>query len=69
MQYQQVRTMSIRILAKELYRVMKEVEQLEKQLDGMAPGLPARDDLQRRLLAARAEETRVKAMLEGAKAD
>ena len=61
--------MSIRILARELYRVMKEVEQLEKQLDGMAPGTSPRDDLQQRLFAARAEERRIKAMLEGAKAD
>jgi hypothetical protein len=61
--------MSIRILARELYRIMKEVEQLEKQLDGMALGTPARDDLRRRLFAARAEERRIKAILEGAKAD
>ena len=61
--------MSIRTLARELYRVMKEVDQLEKELKGMAPGAPQRDELQRQLCVARAEETRIKAMLEGAKAD
>jgi hypothetical protein len=61
--------MSIRVLAKELYRVMKEVEQLEQDLTNMAPGAPQRNDWERRLIAARAEEKRIKAMLEGAKAD
>ncbi len=61
--------MSVRTLAKELYRVMKEVEQLEKDLAGMAPGRPERNGLERRLMTARAEEKRLKAMLEGAKAD
>ena len=61
--------MSIRILARELYRVMKEVEQLEKELKGLAPGASRRDELERQLFAARAEERRIKAMLDGAKAD
>lgn len=61
--------MSIRILAKELYRIMKEVEQLEKELINMVPGAPERNSLERRLIIARAEERRIKAMLEGAKAD
>jgi hypothetical protein len=61
--------MSIRILARELYQVMKEVQHLEKELEGMAPGTPKRDEVERRLLAARANERRIKAMLEGAKAD
>lgn len=61
--------MSIRILARELYRVMKEVEQLEKELKGLVPGASRRDELERQLFAARAEERRIKAMLEGAKAD
>jgi hypothetical protein len=64
-----VLTMSIRTLARELYRVMKEVEQLEKDLINMAPGAPERNGLERRLIVARAEERRIKAMLEGAKAD
>ncbi len=61
--------MSIRMLAKELYRVMKEVERLEKELEGLAPGSAKRTELERRLLAARADQGRIKAMLDGAKAD
>jgi hypothetical protein len=57
------------MLAKELYRVMKEVEQLEKELEGMAPGMAKRAELERQLFAARAERGRIKAMLDGAKAD
>ncbi len=48
---------------------MKEVEHLEKDLADMAPGRPERNALERRLMAARAEEGRIKAMMEGAKAD
>lgn len=62
-------TMSIRVLARELYRVMKEVEQLEKELANMVWGSPGRNELERRLVTARAEEERIKTMLEGAKAD
>ena len=61
--------MSIRILARELYRVMKEVEQLEKDLKGLVPGAPQRYEGERKLLEARAEERRIKAMLDGAKAE
>jgi hypothetical protein len=57
------------MLAKELYRVMKEVEQLEKELESLAPGAPKKAELERRLLAARADQGRIKAMLDGAKAD
>jgi hypothetical protein len=56
------------MLARELYRVMKEVERLEKELNGLASGALKGNELERQLLAARAEETRIKAMLEGAKA-
>jgi hypothetical protein len=48
---------------------MKEVEQLEKELKDMALGAPKRDELQRQLFFTRAEERRIKAMLEGARAD
>lgn len=61
--------MSIRILAKELYRVIKEVEQLEKKLNDLIPGASNRYELERTLAEARAEERRIKAMLDGAKAD
>jgi ribosomal 50S subunit-associated protein YjgA (DUF615 family) len=61
--------MSIRTLARELYRVMKEVEQLAKELNDLIPGASKRYELERRLAEARAEERRIKAMLDGAKAD
>ena len=48
---------------------MKDVEKLEEQLKGLAPGAPGRYELERRLAAARADQRRIKAMLEGAKAD
>jgi hypothetical protein len=48
---------------------MKEVEQLEKELKGLAPGALKGNELERQLFAARAEERRIKAMLDGAKAD
>jgi len=57
------------MLAKELYRVMKEVEQLEKELKGLAPGAPKRAELERRLFAAHADQGRIRAILDGAKAD
>jgi hypothetical protein len=54
------------MLAVELYRVMRHVEELEKKLR-----LPAssseREGLEQELRRARAERDRIKAMLEGAK--
>ncbi len=61
--------MSIRMLAIELYRAKKEVERLEKMLDGRTQSPPERVELERQLRVARAEHQRLKAMLEGAKAD
>lgn len=61
--------MSIRMLARELYRVMKDAEHLEEELHGLVPGTPQRAELERKLLEARAEERRIKKMLDGAKAD
>jgi len=62
-------TMSIRMLARELYRVMKEGENLEKELKNLVPGAPQRVELERKLRESRAEERRIKALLDGAKAD
>ncbi len=61
--------MSIRMLARELYRVMKEGENLEKELKNLVPGAPQRVELERKLRESRAEERRIKALLDGAKAD
>ena len=61
--------MSVRMLARELYRVMKEGENLEKELKNLVPGAPQRVELERKLRESRAEERRIKALLDGAKAD
>ena len=60
--------MSIRMLARELYRIKKEVEELERKLEALAFDAPERVELEGRLRSARADEARVKSMLEGAKA-
>jgi len=59
--------MSIRLLAAELYRAMKEVEELERKLE--RPSLPAaeRNRLEEQLRRGRAERDRIKGMLEGTK--
>ncbi len=59
--------MSIRMVAVELYRVMKEIEKLEKELDGLRPDAPGREEIEKRLYEARADKARLNNMLEGAK--
>lgn len=59
--------MSLRSTARELYRVMKQVQELEKQLESPASGSPQRDRLEDELRVARAERDRIKNMLDGAK--
>ena len=59
--------MSIRMVAVELYRVMKQIEELEKRLESLKPGIPEREDIEDRLRVARAEHARLKKMFEGAK--
>ena len=59
--------MSIRLLAIELYKQIKEVEELEKKLDDSPLAIDERNELNERLRRARAERDRIKAMLEGAK--
>lgn len=61
--------MSVRTLAIEVYRAMKEVEELEKKLESLPSVSSARKDVEEELRQARAEHARLKAMLEGAKAD
>ena len=57
--------MSIRLIARDLYRLQQEVENLERVLKE-AP-LDQRPDLEERLRKLRAERTRMQRMLEGAK--
>lgn len=59
--------MSIRMVAVELYRVIREIELLEKELEGLKPDSPEREEKERRLIQAKAEQARLKKMLEGAK--
>lgn len=57
--------MSIRLIAKDLYRLEKEAEQLEEALR-RSPAAE-RPELEEKLRKARAERDRVRAMLEGSK--
>lgn len=59
--------MSIRLLAIELYRQIKEVEELEKKLKSTPLAIEERNELEDRLRRACAERDRIRAMLEGAK--
>ncbi|MCU0614609.1 MAG: hypothetical protein MUD09_05940 [Desulfobacterales bacterium] len=54
--------MSIRLIAMELYRVIKEVEKLEKKMEN-AP-FEKREALEIKLRQARAEERQFRAMIE-----
>ena len=57
--------MSIRLIARDLYRLQQEVENLERVLKE-AP-LDERPDLEERLRKLKAERTRMQRMLEGTK--
>jgi hypothetical protein len=57
--------MSIRLIARDLYRLKREVESLENEAEG-AP-VPMRAALEERLRQARAEYRRMRQVLEGAK--
>jgi hypothetical protein len=60
--------MSIRLLAVELYNTMKEVEALEKQIEELPPSQQVRrDELREQLRRTRAEQERIRRVLEGAK--
>lgn len=59
--------MSVRMLAVELYRTMRQVEELEKKLKALSSQTAERRELEEELRKTRAEEKRLRAMLEGAK--
>ena len=59
--------MSIRLLAIELYRVMKRVEELEKEIKNASLRQSQRDQIALELSEAKIEKDRIKAILEGAK--
>lgn len=55
------------MLAAELYRSMKQVEELEKRLEILAPDAPEKGQVLDELRRAKAERERIRAMMEGAK--
>ena len=57
--------MSLRMIARDLYRLQQEVDRLERQLKDCPPA--GREALEDQLRKARAERDRVKRMLEGTK--
>lgn len=57
--------MSIRVIAKDLYRLQKEVERLEQELANCPP--EKRAELQRALEEARSARDKARMTLEGAK--
>jgi len=57
------------MVAVELYRVMKQIEELERKLDSPQAGSREREELDKELRKARAEKDRLKKMMEGAKDD
>ncbi len=57
--------MPIRMIAKELYRLIREVEKVEKQLNAATP--EQREKIQDRLRKIKAERNRIQAVLEGKK--
>ena len=59
--------MSIRMVAVELYRVMKKIEELEKELESLEAGSQERVEIERGLIEARVQKDRLKKMIEGAK--
>jgi hypothetical protein len=62
--------MSIRMVAVELYRVIRQVEQLEIELKNLPwTGSENREEVESRLRKARSEKDRLKKMMEGAKDD
>ena len=61
--------MSIRMVAVELYRIMKKVEELDKELENLEAGSQERMEIEGDLREARVQKDRLKKMIEGAKDD
>src|SRR5271157_1560537 len=66
-QYGKIARMSIRMVAVELYRVMKKIEELEKELESLEAGSQERVEIERDLREAMVQKGLVKKMIEGAK--
>ena len=61
--------MSIRMVAVELYQVMKKIEKLEKEFESLEAGSQERMEIEGDLREARVQKDRLKKMIEGAKVD
>jgi hypothetical protein len=59
--------MSIQLIARDLYRLEKEVSEIEQRLANVGP--EQREDLEERLRKVRADRDRMRNVLEGAKGD
>ena len=57
------------MVAVELYRVMKEIDGLEKKLESLGAGSRGVETIGEKLRKARAEKARLEKMIEGAKGD
>jgi hypothetical protein len=57
------------MVAVELYRVMKQIEEFEKKLKGVSEGSPEGEQIRKKLLEACALKDQLKKMIEGAKDD
>ncbi len=57
------------MVAIELYRVMKQIKELEKELENLEEGSQGRGEIEKNLRQARSEQDRLKNMIEGAKGD
>lgn len=57
--------MSIRIIARDLYRLRQEVERLEQEVESSSP--EKKEELKDRLRKVRAEQNRMRKILDGAK--
>jgi hypothetical protein len=60
---------SIRDLTRELYRAQKQVESLKKRLHGQEMSMTEREKTELQLRQAQSERDRLRAMLDGAKAE
>jgi len=61
--------MSIRMVAVELYRVMKQIEGLERKLESLDTGSQEKESIEKELRTARVLKDQLKKMVEGAKDD
>jgi len=59
--------MSFRMVAVELYQVMKKIEKLEKEFESLEAGSQERVEIERDLREAMVQKDRVKKMIERAK--